>query len=853
VKARHQALILAARSLEQDSSRAIDEKITQLWPILSSVKDATFCPPEENILRWLLKQMDARTETAEQVRRYPLAWTIMGCLLERISLFTLSKIFLERRFLVVLQFSAKDISQPQEKATNAAVNGVAASKKRKRVETDNFDIEYLRTPQACMKSATEMFKALERLMTRVEGSAGRIAEDVRTGAEHVKSLFKIPTKEAQDLVQPLLRICGKALRTTEADSALDQRNWMEILTSIWDLHAESKDDSYEFATHLYLPSCVILSRLKEVADVSPVEGSPDSRLSWVKRLERFLMKNVLRPARTGFVNNGDLQLLKIANIAAENHAQDSARVLWDLAVRTRRNLDDPVSKRAYTAWAQAVFDCLLESLRSAKSADENILALMLEGAAQSETIPKSETLLVICTEYALRRDYTDLDLLGKIIRCDADVFVSDRPLLTTLLDRITLIPVDDNSKTDMVVSSIINPLMEAFSRARDLSEFLKLWYTQLLEIEKTSVPLNRNIWFHPEIRVHVAKLMEHTISPKELNTLLGWLESNQTQTSGSSLVLLDALSNAITHESYTTAAGLEIFVAASRGLGTTRLESEVSALRWRVIGRTTSWLGSDNTHEVWDKINGSLSEILKTGSLTEPITFEAFCCCCKLYLANHPMGLDELKLAKITCAFLQRLVEEVEAGNDSAEWLNYISFTLTFLPRLAELPSPSNNLTENPIIGLISLLFSQSHAWPRSHPDEAQKARGLLEAFICRSGSEEKKDLNRTVIESLLVTLENEGDKLGWTLPLGVSVIPTLLSIESELLDKDRRKRIMLSWKKQRSAILEHASTDVRYSRLILCLLATVMEQPTFYAVGQLNWACSWSQDLTLCAEHEVC
>lgn len=773
-------------------------------------------------LRWLLKQMDGPTEAAEQVRRYPLSWAVLGCLFERISLFNLSRVFLERRFVAVVQAAATDMTTPAGD-DEAATHGTPKTKKRKRQDAVTFDLHQLRSRELCFKSAKELFGALGKLMSLLDEAAGQTGEDVATGAEHVQTLFRTSAKESRELVAPLLVLCDHALDITGTDIPPDLANWIGILTSIWNLHMASKDDTNEFATHLFPTSCCIVGRLGGLQAQDRRESAQTVGTLWSKQLKQLTVKNLINAAKTTYAITQKLGSLNVAMAASGRHLTLCVRAAWNLALATNRP-DDPESRRAYESWCKSVFDLLLEALEDGSAADTEILSDMLDNASLFDISPEPKTLQRVCTKYALKQE-VQWDLLAKALRCDSDLFVSDEKLLALVLDQTNALPMQQgDGHGEIVVVNIINPLMQAFSRSRNLTGFVETWFSQLAKQEKdVPIPLAQTVWADPRIRQKFADLMQISLSTKQVLNLLDWLASHEGVGGGPGLVILDTLCYAITQDDYIDVVGSRIFDLAFQKSSDKKLAEGLQALKWRIAGTTVGWLTAEGVHQIWSTIKKGISKVLDKGSFAESATSEAFSCLGQLCLANCPQGRDQADLSKLLCSFATRLNKQLKkstkAGQTSGVHV-YVKLAFSVMVRLAgSSPYKEDGAPEN-LAALLQHMLKE--------PLQDGETSPLL-ALIEQSLHDEDNSFEESALGLFLdATIGKLDDLDGWKIDGPMSSVSILLAVPSGHFTKERRKRIMSSWKKHTAGIAQLGSP-----RLTLSLLVKVMQQPTFYDVSR--------------------
>ena len=776
--------------------------------------------------------MTGASQDAEQVRRYPLTWTVLGQAFLKIPPQTLGRVLADRKFTSVLRQTLDDLykslAQPSPETSDAGKH----AKKRKRDNELPSDIEQLRTRQGCIRTTLEIFPALGILLAYHDRSIETRSPEKKVGAEHIKSLFSFSTEETRDITAKLLWSCDVALDTLEHGISGDQRYWVGILTTLWDLHLHSKDDTYEFARHLYQPACSITTKIKGVGVESPLMGSPDVKKLWLRQVEQFLGAQFIRPVRQAFASNGSVDILKTALAITETEAFASCIVMWNVAARTPRNLTDTSSKLEHASWAQGVFAALLETLNSAERPGRNeVIIQLLDTALVTGSIPNTETLRGICKEHALQPNRTDWALLAKIVKCDSDVFLMDEAMLENVLDALSSGSSEASNQVDWIVTEVAISLLDAYARARDLSGFIKQWYKRLsLSSKQGSKFLVQSIWFDVRIRQHLAKSLQGALSNTQLVRLLDWLDS-QTRDDGALLVVLDGICAGITQEDYIKDADPRIFSLSLQGSKNKDLPSEAAALRWRIVGYLASWEASDDIERLGAEFTPRLSKVLKASPLAKPETLEAFKCSCRLLLANHPQGKDEAAWTQLVCSFIERLTAAFDSGDTILSLQHYVEVIFRESPKLSELPKSKNNILSDLIVAIFRRIGQDQEA--RAQPDS--QSRQLLRELIVNPDAQDEEPVSDSLISPPLDALDGSETHCGWTKPQSISEIWTLLEFPTEAFTRGRRKRIMSSWKTWRSDIATQASTDPVYANAVLRLLVKTMQQPTFYEVFVFN------------------
>ncbi|KAI0391321.1 hypothetical protein F5Y17DRAFT_16299 [Xylariaceae sp. FL0594] len=808
---RRLALIRAVRTLDEDDSLSLPDKIHKIWLLLTAVKHTRLHGVEESILRWLLKQMSGSNDAAEHVRRCPLTWTILAHVFPKIPSQALGRSLAYLRFVAILNKTLGDVTKPgSEEATPA--------KKRKRGEHSPATLSDLRTPSGCIKTSSEIFQALGVLLDQGVVYSGGVSPEKRVGAEHVKSLFSSSGEESRDITARLLALCDKLLQVTDDEAVKGRHAWIDTLSTIWNLRLHSKDDGLEFAKHIYHPASTILAKLESghagVQAPSQVTGSCCE--IWVAQLRRFLSTHFIRPARQHFAVNKTIDILKLALQIAQKDIAPATTVMWSIAARAPRDASDPKSKVEHGEWAEAVFQAVVEALQPLAHQKRNeVLSRLLDTALETDSIPGAETLRAIYEKHALGTAETDWTLVSKILACDADVFlITQKP--DVIFDKIAEISSKDKQKKEEVVADVIVPLEDAFSKARDLPGFVTRWFRGLCAAKS----VQKSIWFDSKIREHLAAIFEASLSGTQLVRLLEDLES-VTSKKGELLVVLDGICAGLSGEKAIATVDSKITSLLDREYD--GASSDVIALKWRVAGYLASWETTEVINKLWKKIKSDLKPLLKKGPLGDAQTFEAFSCCYKFCLANHIGGKYEDDLTKLICTMVERLVASVKTEADLELLSPYMDLVFSQLPRLSEQPkNEANTLTEK----IVSLFWRVSSQFLAS---QSVQPLGIVRPLIHNCDVADEEALVDAAVTPLLGALDGPGKQNGWTQPHPSRVLATLLEFPVEMWTRGRRKRMMSSWKKQKTTICSQMEKDAEYALAIMRLLVKIAQQPTLY------------------------
>lgn len=796
------------------------DKIHKLWLLLTAAKHTRLYGVEENILRWLLKQMSGNTDSAEHVRRFPLTWTILGHIFPKIPAQALGRSLAYSRFVSSLHKALGDvIKEGTRESVTSTEEDVKVAKKRKRGANWPTTLEELRTSLGCIRTASEIFKSLAVLLEQGNTHFGELTPEKRVGAEHIKSLFSSSGEETLDITARLLWVCHNSLLFADEEPIKGQQAWVDTLTTVWNLRLHSKEDSLEFAKHIYERACLTLSNLENDSSV-PSSDLPHNaiRAIWTQQLRKFLSTCFIRPARQRFAVDQNLDMLNLALEIAHADTAVSATVMWSIASRMPRDTSDPKSKIEHDAWIESVFQAVLKGLNHLRPRKKNeVLSRLLDIALQTRSIPDTETLNAIYQKHALGKAETDWILLSKILACDPDVFlVAQDP--ASIFDNISKVSNDDVQIKDEVVSNVVLPLQDAFSKARNLAGFITHWFRSLCAAES----LKESIWFDSKIREHLATILQPSLSSAQIIRLLEELESMPDE-SGQSLIILDGVCSGLTDENTITNVCSKISSMADRKRG--ELSSDVLALRWRILGHLASWGTSDECNQIWKKNRSDLKSVLKKNTLVATETLEAFSCCYKLCLAHHIGGKYEEDLTKLTGTLVGGVISSAEAEADLQLLRPYIDLVFSHLAKLGEQPKQEVNTLSDQIV---KLFWCVSHELPSlSNEERLEYVRLLIQNYDVV----DEESMVDALLAPLLDALDSTDNPCGWSQSHSFTLLLVLLEFPVESWTRGRRKRMMNSWKKHKSEINSHVAKDPTYALAVLRLFVKIMQQPTFYEV----------------------
>ncbi|CAK7231463.1 hypothetical protein SBRCBS47491_007938 [Sporothrix bragantina] len=932
------SLLKVARSLDQSGPETVVSKLQRLWDALAATSASTaatttsstpaanpeagrFHASEEVALRWLLKNMHAAASgpaspEVETLRRWPLTWRILACIFGRIPLFSLAKSLADRRFVAVLQQTAKDLATPI-----ASVSDDQSSRKRKRWQDAQFDLTSLREPQHCVTSAAALFEALRVLLARLDDShdgkpAFLCSPFDHMGAEHIKSFFSVPASDANILLEPLIKTCRLAL---SKDSIFDARNdtdancsgksnlplsldgqasWISTFATLWDLRLQGPNDVFDVSSRLASDGLAMLGCLLNISPVSlsapTSQLDPELQRRWSIGLGRFFTNNLVLPARSLFLNNKDVSAISMATsnatakADADGYIARASSFLY-LALKAPRLLSGSgATSKGSESWLATVFETIREPLMSTNNISEkaknNALARLLDMAAENNMAPSTDSLEQVCEKLAIRDDdsETDWELLASVARCNADVFLLSEKgenLLKRVLQKLNSpgTMAASTLDTDFATSFLIS-LAHGFAKNRDVAGFITHWYTGIgaLGHDLTRSPRGyQAAWLAEDLRAAVAATLQSSVTEGQLLSMIAQVEQgisdsvsssgngkeNDTSRSVAQLVIFDALSASIHSEALEDAVQTKM-VDSVLGLDlSSKLPSNILAIRWRLIRRTLAWVGFSEAECIWAAVKAPL-ESLSVGSTTKKQStmldenmFEAFIACFSIWMALKFGGQTEQDARETTWAFFKgfqgELLSQVNGGTSlQTELLKEVarqtaasdktstacngvfdtqtSATATYLTWMlcgsSRFIDEMVKSSKEPSHFLETLLSWQSHLGAGKGATIAENSLSTL-VFGNVTALQNQK-ITSSIAESQVKRLEDAADNKNAQLQ---SAANALLQMPTHLLSRTQRERIVTTLLPTRPKMSEtSAFLSVRDYVLVLDLLTKVTRDRAF-------------------------
>lgn len=826
-------LVKTVRGLDQNGPGDHGETLQSLWNLLVATPHNSFHAAEESSLRWLLKSMTGSPEAAEKLRRYPLTWTILDCVFQRIPLFSLAKSLADRKFLLVLQQTLKDVAKPVESPDSLPPS------KRKRSTTTSFSMDLLRSQEGCLDTAKALFFAVKRLLDRLDSTVERCSRD-KLGAEHIKSLFCTSAADATAIATPALKICQTLLSSDRREQIGDCENWVQVITTVWDLHLQGPDDVSKVAEHIFEPAAFVLAKLGAFKSPENMHVGDSFKNNWLPGLQHFMYRNFVLPGRAAFVNKGELEAHNTALSSCRNTAHLAVPALYFLASYGYKVMAKGGLRKDNDEWIKQIFQIAEQAIRDRPDRNSLMQSILEEAIEKSSPISVLD-LRRVCREYALQKKSTDWPLVAKIAQCETDVFqLSDdgAQLRKEVCERIA--KQDNNEDDKESIAEIIEAMKDGFRTRRDLPGFLQLWFEQLCEAETRKLQ-DRSPWFKAFQSGGLGKnsfhnTLETEMSPQRLNEMIAWVKDNSSASNTQATsVFASTLAQSVRSEQCVDAIGRQLFdlVAGFKG------SSPFSALRWRVVSTVVSWVHPSERGDIWSAVKKRLTRTAEKSTLLSAESYEAFKCCCKFWdilspddaHAEEPAALIEVWMQRLSADMASARVLEggkmtsaiglgVDAEFDEyVGYQQYLAWTLNGSSRFAKLYFTRAKVLPPVLTGALL-----------SRKSSTAGVATLWTALLCNEVNLSDANLARSLTDRLITALDESQKERDWPGENGRMWMKILSSMPLDSLDRSQREKIMAMLAKRQSSMTSSpADVDLAGWKLILGLTAKIMKRPTFY------------------------
>ncbi|KID86573.1 Nucleolar 27S pre-rRNA processing protein [Metarhizium guizhouense ARSEF 977] len=851
-------LIKTVRGLDQNGPGDDGQNLQQLWNFLAAAADNQFHAAEESSLRWLLKSMNGTSEAAETLRRYPLTWTILDRVFQRIPLFSLAKSLADRKFMAVLQQTLKDVSKPVGSTEQTTPT------KRKRSTHIAYSVDALRSINGCLETAQTLFIAVKSLLNRLDNTLETFSRD-KIGAEHIRSLFCTSAVDATAIVAPAFKICENLLSSDVHDQIKGCDDWIQTISSVWDLHLQGTDDVVNVAIYLFRPASVILANVGPFSSANRAQVRDSLKEKWSSDMQTFMHRNFALPGRGAFINHRTLEAFTTALEVCKGIIHLAAPALYFIASSTYKDVADSGLRKDNVAWIKETFQAV--ELAITRRQDRHILMESILEQALGNSAPVGvDDLRRVCRDYALQDDGTRWSLVSKIAQCETDVFqISDNgiELRKEICDRI--IKEDNDERNKKAIVEVIGATQDGFRTHRDLPSFLRLWFQQLSDTERQNFRAD-SAWItflqERSQKDSLTSIIETEMSPQRLNEVVAWVKENSSKHNPQATVLFaSTVAQSLHSEQYVDAIGRQLFDLVE-GL---KASTPLTALRWRVVSMTVSCVAPDERQGVWGAVKKRLTKALEKSPILSAEAYEAFRCCYEIWDSVSPDGPWVEEPAGLAEAFTKRLAVEMSSTcvlegtlfstalglaseavfNEDYGYEQYIAWLLNgssrfnklYMSKASELPPALGEVIASRKLSTDGLAI-------------------LWAALIRNETNLNETKLAHGLVDRLLAAFDESGKEKNWPGEKGQMWMRALSSIPLDCFDRDQREKLMTILAKRQSMMTEPATKDdVNSWKLVLSLICKIMKRPTFHEGMRFSDLVEASQtlsDLSMASEDSI-
>lgn len=245
----------------------------------------------------------------------------------------------------------------------------------------------------------------------------------------------------------------------------------------------------------------------------------------------------------------------------------------------------------------------------------------------------------------------DWDILATIIELDANVFLlgEGTVLLDQLLEAITKASLSQNwlDIQDNVVSTVLVPLMRAFAKARDLSSFIRHWFSQLVLYETLREGADIatfGAWEDEDLQMELQKLMEPSLNVSQIVKILDWLSEEVSEHPDAVCVILEAIAGSVSgEEQVVDAINSRLYHIMFDDNAANKLDSRYRWRSWRILSHTLSWVEMGDLNKLggfWEeqaKPFNTLSTVAKSESILK-------------IKPKERRGLESLEIFRFACS-----------------------------------------------------------------------------------------------------------------------------------------------------------------------------------------------------------
>jgi nucleolar pre-ribosomal-associated protein 2 len=535
-------------------------------------------------------------------RKSSLSWKLLGYLIRVIPATNTAGILAEKKFMLILNKTLEEAKQAatvditSENLATKEEKSSKASKKRKR----SGDFVADSSSGGNLDLLVAISTVIEHMVKTTKSNTD-VSSLLRSGAfssEYMKTVLRTTGEEAAAILGLWLSLSDGALSSNFMDDAMTM-TWLSPFIEVWELRFPGTEDAVKFSLHC---SEYLLPLLQKGM------AGKNKALIWRPELEQLAARNIIIPAKIAASESAESNLLSSLTRLSVITDPANAPLLFDISILS---LQPQARKRPQDEkWLQSIFSTLKEAMPSHRQEDNvNAVQAMLNSAIKYKIGFELSLLRSIAMEYAISDDVTNWKLLSTLINLDSNVFLmpnQEMDLLTEILPRITAACAESSWQVlyDEVVFNIVVPLMGEFAKARDLSGFIRHWFTQLVMFERLQPETNFSqvrrfsVWEDDALQDELAKLLESSLTIRQILSLLEWLSEEVKEHPNAVCVILEALCLSIRSYEVIDAVGVLPYNIMFEKGTSQKLIQRYRWRSWRLLSRIISWNGTEQLESI---------------------------------------------------------------------------------------------------------------------------------------------------------------------------------------------------------------------------------------------------------------
>ncbi|RKF61028.1 putative urb2 npa2 family protein [Erysiphe neolycopersici] len=506
---------------------------------------------EEWLLIWLVKKLKG-DKTA---RKIPSSWWLLNYLVRAIPTRSATRILLTKEVFVeerdkpskqlktsILQKTLEEVLSVTPVCCSPETIDHENSKNRSRKRNRNGDLLDTDVAVNCLP---DLMEAISTALSFVVEMGSVIASDyvhdlgASFSAAYMKTTYVTSDEKAAIILGTWITLCDRSFLVHNKRCTSTKTNLLTPFIEIWNARLQDDNSPLAFSKYCAIPTLSLLDKTKE----------DNRQYEWKSQLEILLARNIAIPARKAYNQDSSPTFLKslITQIIASHVF--NAPVLLEIFVRSCQSQDTKYRLPEDEAWLCTVFKALLYSQPDLQN--EDCICAMLDVLIDYKVKLDLELLRSIIMKVALSQFSVQWRLVATLIKFDANVFLipNENDLLEVLFNKITEASLDSSwaSISDYVVSKILLPVMTEFTRARDLSKFIKLWHNQISKFEnrrensKLFPIVIQSAWENDALHSKLRELLEPSLTIPQISHIIDWVSESIDESPHAACIILEAI------------------------------------------------------------------------------------------------------------------------------------------------------------------------------------------------------------------------------------------------------------------------------------------------------------------------